>query len=283
MNLSQCPQFVLAKLTTLTDQVEHLAANADELERRLSWLYKANRGDVRIDRLQENQGLSFEAIAEKARALQAEAIALEKDVPAARLRANVEKAVLSSCRAWIESLPDVELEQVTPRNIAKGATIERVRNEMASVEAQVKEIERAPTPSRDLRQRIEKYIAKVGEFEFKVDGIGEGQELTVRWPDAQTLLAAFKGKELAALIYAAALRLAEHPLPPAQRPARLAACHEILERLQRVEEVLISQAVERGDHVIRRVQASPEAVLGCAVRIKDEVRRVPRRERVAAA
>ena len=66
-------------------------------------------------------------------------------------------------------------------------------------------------------------------------------------------------------------RMANDPLPMAQRPARIAALERELDELHRVEEVLVAAAITAGHSVHRSPSAPPAAVLG--VRVADRASR----------
>jgi hypothetical protein len=66
-------------------------------------------------------------------------------------------------------------------------------------------------------------------------------------------------------------RMANDPLPVAQRAPRIAALERELEELHRVEEVLVAVAIAAGQPVHRSPSAPPVAVLG--VRIEAKVSR----------
>jgi hypothetical protein len=66
-------------------------------------------------------------------------------------------------------------------------------------------------------------------------------------------------------------RMANDPLPVAQRAPRIAALERELDELHHVEEVLVAAAIAAGNSVHRSPSASPAAVLG--VRIEAKVSR----------
>jgi hypothetical protein len=66
-------------------------------------------------------------------------------------------------------------------------------------------------------------------------------------------------------------RMANDPLPVAQRAPRIAALERELEELHRVEEVLVAVAIAAGQPVHRSPSAPPAAVLG--LRVADRVSR----------
>ena len=66
-------------------------------------------------------------------------------------------------------------------------------------------------------------------------------------------------------------RMANDPLPLAQRAPRVAALERELDELHRVEEVLVAVAIAAGQPVYRSLSAPPAAVLG--VRVADRISR----------
>jgi hypothetical protein len=73
------------------------------------------------------------------------------------------------------------------------------------------------------------------------------------------------------LVMAEVERMANDPLPVAERPPRVAALEHELDELYRVEEALVAAALAAGSSVHRSPSAPPAAVLG--VRIADKVSR----------
>ena len=74
-----------------------------------------------------------------------------------------------------------------------------------------------------------------------------------------------------ALVMGEVERMANDPLPVAQRPPRIAALERALDELHRVEEALVAAAITAGQPVHRSPSAPPAAVLG--VRVADKVSR----------
>jgi hypothetical protein len=66
-------------------------------------------------------------------------------------------------------------------------------------------------------------------------------------------------------------RMANDPLPVAQRPPRIAALERELDELYRLEEALVAAAIAAGQPIYRSPSAPPAAVLG--VRVADTVSR----------
>jgi hypothetical protein len=118
-----------------------------------------------------------------------------------------------------------------------------------------------------------------------VRGIGVGERLSIIWPGAQAwtgyysehtcdplaLIAALFPDRMLSLVMTEVERMANDPLPVAQRPPRIAALERDLDELHRVEEVLVAAAIASGQPVHRSPSAPPAAVLG--VRIAEKVSR----------
>ena len=119
----------------------------------------------------------------------------------------------------------------------------------------------------------------------KVRGIGVGERLSIVWPGAQTpspyisehtcdplaLLAALFPDRMLDLVMGEVERMANNPLPVAQRAPRIAVLERQLDKLHRLEEVLVAAAIAAGQPVHRSPSAPPAAVLG--VRVADRASR----------
>jgi hypothetical protein len=60
-------------------------------------------------------------------------------------------------------------------------------------------------------------------------------------------------------------RLANDPIPVAQRPTRIAALEREIDELSHIEEALVDAAIARGETVHRSPSALPQAVLGVRI------------------
>jgi hypothetical protein len=85
------------------------------------------------------------------------------------------------------------------------------------------------------------------------------------------LLAALFPDRMLALVKGEVERMANDPLPVAQRAPRIAVLESELDELHRVEEALVAAAIAAGSSVHRSPSASPPAVLG--VRVADRASR----------
>jgi hypothetical protein len=89
--------------------------------------------------------------------------------------------------------------------------------------------------------------------------------------DLLALVAALFPHRMLALVMAEIERMANNPLPVAQRAPRIAALQSELDELHRVEEALVAVAIAAGEAVHRSPSAPPAAVLG--VRVAEAVSR----------
>ena len=116
-------------------------------------------------------------------------------------------------------------------------------------------------------------------------GVGVGERLSIVWPGAQTsnqyisehtcdplsLVAALFPDRMLSLVMGEVERMANDPLPVAQRAPRIAVLERQLDKLHRLEEVLVAAAIAAGQPVHRSPSAPPAAVLG--VRVADRASR----------
>ena len=85
------------------------------------------------------------------------------------------------------------------------------------------------------------------------------------------MIAALFPDRMLSLVMAEVERMANDPLPVGQRAPRIAGLERELDKLHRVEEVLVVAAIASGEPVYRSPSAPPAAVLG--VRMADKVSR----------
>jgi hypothetical protein len=196
-------------------------------------------------------------------------------------RLQAEQSVLCSCKTWVDRLPaGTKLEPVPVT--ADGHDLAGVRKRINAANAERDTLRRAPAPSEDIEARVRGYLRGLAP---KVRGVGVGERLSIVWPGAQTptcyiaehtcdplaLIAALFPERMLSLVMTEVNRMANDPLPVAQRPPRIAALDRELEELHRVEEVLVAAAIAAGQPVHRSPSAPPAAVLG--VRIAEKVSR----------
>src|SRR5215813_13945778 len=116
---------------------------------------------------------------------------------------------------------------------------------------------RAPAPSEDIEARVRDYVLGLAP---KVPGVGVGERLSIVWPGAHSssgylsehtcdplaLLAALLPDRMLSLVMTEVERMANDPLPLAQRAPRVAAPERELDELHRVEEVLVAAEIAAG-------------------------------------
>jgi hypothetical protein len=269
MNYDALPQFVLAKLLALDEAVEALSARAGAIERDIENRRARRYGNVH--RADDNP-----------RVLEAELETLLADQKELQKRLQAEQSVLSACKLWLDRLPaGTQLEPVAVT--ADGHELAEIRKRIKAAIAELDALKRAPAPSIDIEQRVRDYLRGLAP---KVRGVGVGERLSVVWPGAQSssgyisehtcdplaLLTALFPDRMLSLVMAEVERMANDPVPLAERPRRVAALErELDDELHRVEEALVAAALATGEPVHRSPSAPPAAVLG--VRVADRVSR----------
>jgi hypothetical protein len=182
---------------------------------------------------------------------------LEKKLHAAR-------SVLNGCKRWIGRLPEGTTLEPVEVNVA-GQDVASVRATIKRVEVELADLRAVPTPSSDIRQRIERYVSDMGKPE--VTGVGEGQQLKIVWPGAGYDISGPRTDRadilpMVALLFpdqmvdALMRQIASDPASVATRQKRIAELEAKLERLQR-------QAIALGENL--SVEFSPPVLLGVRI------------------
>jgi hypothetical protein len=245
VNYDALPQFVLAKLLALDEAVAALNGRAGVIERDIDNRRARLWGNIR--RADDNPRL-LEAELETL-------LAAQKKLPK---RLQAEQSVLSACKAWLDGLPaGTKLE---PADVTtEGHDLAGIRDRIKTANAQLDALKRAPAPSGDIEARVRDYVRGLAP---KVRGVGVGERLSIIWPGAQSsagsgyisehtcdplaLLAALFPDRMLALVMGEVERMANDPLPVAQRAPRIAALERELDELHRVEEALVAAAIAAG-------------------------------------
>jgi hypothetical protein len=262
MNYDGLPQHVLAKLLSLDEGVEDLSARAGAIERDIE-----NRRARRYGNLQRADDNPRVAEAELHTLL-----AAQKELPK---RLQAEQSVRAACKAWLDGLPaGTKLEPVPVTT--DGHDLAGIRGHIKTANAELDALKRAPARSSDVEARVRDYVRGLAP---KVRGVGVGERLSIVFPGAQTgtqyisehtcdplsLVAALFPDRMLALVMGEVERMANDPLPMAQRAPRVAALERALDKLHRVEEALVAAAIAAGQPVHRSPLAPPTAVLGVVV------------------
>lgn len=266
MKIEEWPNFITVKILQLEAQAKTLAAQAEVLT--------AQAECVR----DEITGRTTTKAAPQA--LRAEFEHLLKAANEAQARQQIEESVLAVCRQWLDDLPaDAKLEPV-PIDVPADATLSGVRERLKAAQEEIVALQRALVPAKDIKQRIADYVHGLAEAGRPVlSGVGEGEKLTIVWPQHANvkrvrphigyvagrpdplLLAAYLHADVfIEKLMAEVEAMATTPLPVAARQPRIAVLAAEVDRLQRVEEILV---VANGDQ--RELGRPASAVLGCRV------------------
>jgi hypothetical protein len=153
MTPNEIPQPVLAKLFALQHHVESCAAaaRAAETAREATRRLLSGEGTSPRSMFEHKRG-QFDA-----QQLRAEFDTLHQAAGDARQRATTETAILTRCRNWIEQLPAVVLDQVSPK-LDPGDTLSSVRARLAEISTETRTLQSAPIPDPDLRRKVEAYV-----------------------------------------------------------------------------------------------------------------------------
>jgi hypothetical protein len=270
MNRSKLPNGVLSRLVELDEQVEGLTRKLANTEQGIADARRRLSGGFRSEAEYDDLRAALKKMVD-------EQPALERRLHAAQL-------IRSRCKSWLDGLPpNTILEQVATD--ASGLDLEEVRAKLEAIHAELAALRAVPTPSEDIEQRIRHYVYSMARPQ--ITGIGRGERLKVVWPGAGWDIKGPIGHRAEVLpmmallfpdVMTAALmrdveRMANDPLPQAERKKRIAELESEIEQLAYVEEALVADAIARGEDVQRSPSAPPQAVLGVRA---VEARRVTR-------
>jgi hypothetical protein len=267
VKLSHLSQPILVRLMELDQQAASLAEQADAAEQQVEHARAILNGKIEDPKVD-------------VRKVQATFETLLKQAQARRHRCNTEQRILSNVKLWLERQPsDVALEPVKVR--LNGQDLASVRKRLQQIADEVSRIKAAPTPSADIRQRTEAYVAQLARHgEPIVRGVGEGSTLEVWWPlhasaNRMNMMDFDKGTGnplyLAALLQPQALverilgvidETASKPMPVSERAPRLAELQQEVDELRRLEEVLVQRGIDNGEDVTRDPSSPSWAILG---------------------
>jgi hypothetical protein len=242
MKIVDYPPHISAKLLQLDETARASAERAEALANAL----ERARDRAFGKRVQADDGLP-----ENQRRLKADLDRLVAETPAAQAQARADANVLTTCRSWLSVLPAgtiIEQVQVT----TDGEDLADVRRALKAARDEVAALKAAPTPSPDISERIRTRINELAKDGVTVTGVGANQTLKIVWPgapylasghdeksaNALSVLALLFPEQMATVALAEVERAANATLSPDKRPARLAALHAEIERLQRIESAL---------------------------------------------
>jgi hypothetical protein len=289
MTPSELPQVVLARIMLMQRHAETCAREADAAERARD-AQRAALSDRRPLSMREHKAGSWN-MADEQRKLDT----LTQSATALRTAARIETEILQRCRAWLDALPTVGLELVSPA-VGEQDTLQTVRARLQDIAAELKRLNLVPLPDPRLRHKIEAYVQQLAANAHpELQGIAAGETLRVYWPaeeragrrqlngfdtitaNALLMTAWLQPGLLVDRLVAIANRMADEYCPAAERPARIAALQDEILLLRYAEEAFVTRALAAGDPIVRDPAAPVEAVL--LVRVKAaKVTKSPPRE-----
>jgi Tfp pilus assembly protein PilN len=219
MKRQQVPQSVLIKLTELSNAAEYLQGQLTKTEDAISIARKRLSGGFAKDQEFNDTMAALNQM-------------VEKDLPAIKRRQSDTQWVLSSCKVYLDQLPDgTVLEPVTMK--ADGYEIKQVRDQIRDRENELERLLRLPTPSADIEARLRNYVTSLAHP--LIEGIGAGQKLEVRWPHdcAVAMMAFVHADKLVEVLMAEVTRMTNEVMAPKARGKRIAQLEQEIELWQR--------------------------------------------------
>src|SRR5262245_56613124 len=169
MKAASCPHYLLRKLLTLGEHVEELERVASEAESKLA----ATRLQLNTATLRPPEYAQ----------VRSEFDALVVEAPKLRSRAQAESRVLATAKQWVEGLPHSSKLEPAIVVDANGYDLATLRNRLAAIEREIREIEVAPMPSADIVDRIKGYVGELSRKAVPLFYRGlDGGPLDIRWP-----------------------------------------------------------------------------------------------------
>jgi hypothetical protein len=232
MRIENLPDFVMRRLLKLEEDARHAAARVPQLaaerqQARTAWDQSPNTQEYEIRQ---------EAL-----------LRIQHEHGVAEMAARKAQETASAVRYWLKCLPDdttlVEAEVPKPTAL----DVAQVKERISACQDELEALKSAPIPSSDLRERITDYVRALAS-EPTVTGIGANEDLQITWNcpashrvDGFTthshasplpMLVTLLGEEF---VVEQCLRRVEQdiqtPLPPDQRPQRIAELERLLEEL----------------------------------------------------
>ena len=262
MNYNKLPAPVLAKLLALEQHAKKLADRVVKTE-----------DGIASARARLTGGFEKQSEYDDLRASLNQLLA---DKPVLEKRLHAAQSTLSSCKVWLDRLPvGAVLEPVEVKT--DGRDLEEVRARIKTAEAELAALRAVPVPSADIEERVRAYVQSMARPD--ISGVGSGERLKVIWPgagwdssgpreyraDVLPLIAMLYGDAMVAALMREVERMADGPLPRAERNRRITALEAELAELAYVEEALIAAVIASGEDVHRSPDAPPAAVLGVRI------------------
>jgi hypothetical protein len=256
------PATAFAKLITLSDAVKYLSEKVIATEAAIASARQRLTGGFSKDPEYDD--------------LRATLDQLVADLPVLKKKLHAAQSVLSSCKAFLDDLPDnATLEPLTVD--VSGRDLASVRTKIEAAQSELAHLRALPTSSADIEQRVRAYVEAMARP--TITGIGKGDEkLSVFWPgagwdsngprehraDILPLMALLHGDKMVEALMAEIERTTSDVVPIKERATRIAALTDEIEQLAYVEGVLVAAAIANGEDAQRSPKA-PQAVLGVRI------------------
>jgi hypothetical protein len=252
MNNRDLPKAVRDKLLALSAQYEHWSEKAQRTADAINNARARLTGKFANDAAYEDTFATLKKLA--------------ADLPIVEAKRDAAERILERCQAWLDELPDVNLEIVKPKPI-NGSDLNGIREQLRHAQDELEDLAKVPVPSADIEMHVRDYVAGLGRP--KVSGIDGGAlPLAVVWPDdAVSLFALLMPDKMVEVILAEINRAANTPMPLDQRRKRMAELRRMIDELQR-------QAFAMGD---APYNLDPAIILGVRVVKREPVNKIERR------
>jgi septal ring factor EnvC (AmiA/AmiB activator) len=211
------PEAVLDKLAKFEQQAEYLARKVTQTQEAIAAARERLTGGFAKDSEYHDMWATLQQ--------------LVKDLPVMERNLSTAKYKLSSCKSWLDGLPDdVVLEPVKVN--ASRRDLAEVRQRIKDAEDELKALRAVPVPCADIKVRIEHYVSSLARP--TVSGIAKGETLRVSWPnDATSVLALLLGDRMVEVLSQEVERMANDPMPLAERSKRIGELTAEVDTLQR--------------------------------------------------
>jgi hypothetical protein len=230
MNRSDLPAPVLAKLFSLQEVAEDLALRVARAENGITNARERLTGGF-------DKQSDYHDLRATLNQLMADKPTLEKKLHAAQ-------SALRACTGWLNRLPNATVLEPVELEV-EGHDLAHVIARVNATDAEVKALRAIPTPSADIKERIERYVADMGRPQ--ITGLCEGERLKVIWPgagwdnsgpregraDVLALMALLHAGAMVDALLREVERMVNGPVPLADRPKRISELAALLETLQR--------------------------------------------------
>jgi hypothetical protein len=230
----------------------------------------------------EDDAARAEELKTELHALGENAARLREELSTRQVRRDADQSLLTRIGGWLDRVPpNVALEAIEaparePGDEGPRAAVERYRQTILGIRAEIETVRKAPLPPADVKRLARAWVdqhAKRGRPHIQVDGdradiLFERTAALVRGDrlaaavSADFLLWLFRDQVVEALEREVEALNVQGALTRDERAARLEALRAALLEAERREEAAITRARTEGTLIARRPDADPRAVLG---------------------